>query len=724
MDIKPIKETDIQKITELAYDCFINDPFYVSIKPNNDERRIFLNQIFSESILICLEYGVAYYYEIDQIPIAFALWFDYNKLKKQKPSSYNHIFPSDQKDLLLSEKILKEQQFIDSLLKENTNYLYLLSIGVLSNYRRRGIASDLVSILQNAFPQYNLITDLSNKESIALYKRLGFEILGEKADCTFLRYLSPCNKYHLSKDDVIHLAIPPEFQINDFFNRNVSYKEIEIPYLQNALFSFTQGLYQKTKAKIIDITYEELIKYQRFIDLNRHIEIIKEEKNQLILFYVIIDKNKIRDLNTIPFISSPLSKKQESDITPDIYISIPICYNDIQKLEEKHSKSNNFTVNQILYALDFRSHYEAGIPIKELDNRNFKNRISRYYLGNIIIQLQPEEIISFAGNLHSNNIYIGNPVEISIVVSIDKMTNSGVLHLISFSCGLLITQLLDSISRNQLNIQTPLQLKNLYQYLKEEFNIEKKGSAKSFLSIPCDRKDIGNDMLASMLFCETHYMQDEELGTIIDPFIEKKLASNYGIAQYNYASVFAHTNIAIQLSNTLAGTILERITKESVTLFYIELILFEEASIHIANDQIINFLSRLEKYTPSSVLQNINFIISNYVRTIEFWDIQMNYPSSKESINHLREAFNIEKEQALIERNKSQLLTIYQTRRDIIDRKEASILSTIGVILAGISSVEAINNCGDNLILYIVIFLVIIILYLKRYILSKGIKFP
>ena len=220
--------------------------------------------------------------------------------------------------------------------------------------------------------------------------------------------------------------------------------------------------------------------------------------------------------------------------------------------------------------------------------------------------------------------------------------------------------------------------------------LKKKGTAKSFITIPQKREEIGNDLLASMLFCETLYEDNESIGKVADKEIVQKLVSPTGIAQYNYACVFAHTNIVMQISDTLQGSVTERIIKESITLFYIELILFEEAAIYIADDRIVNFLTQLDQYSPNQVLKNINLIISNHVRTIEFWDIQMNYPSSKKSVDDIRRAFKIRKEQEKIECNKAQLLTIHQIRSAIVDRTEASILSAAGIILTVISVIDII----------------------------------
>lgn len=726
MNLKPITEETLSTIAHLASECFIDDPFYRDIATSPEQRLAALEQIFIQSIRICIKYGYAYYYEQDGKSSAFALWFNYNKLKKQDKTAYNHIFPVNHNSPI-HKKIQKELYQIDDIICDNTEYLYLLAIGVTKNFRRQGIATRMIESVQKAYPEYNLFADLSNRQSAKLYQRLGFELIGEESACIFTHYQSKMPVYNFSRTDEIHLALPMNFPLDSFLNRVPQSTAIQIPYLQTieneTYHFFKQSLYHHSEARLVTIDYDELLNFQRLINVSKYQELKKTIYEKTILLYTSLTNDR-----TLPKISSNTkriltTKKEEWELIPDFYISIPIRYNNVELLKLAHSKHDTPIINQILRALNFRTKYEAGIPIQELENRNFKYRIRRYYIGTINVQIQAEEEISFCGGHKTDVNNIGVPMEMEMIVSIDQMTQTGVLHIVALSCGLLTTQLLDSISRNQLNIQRDSRYENLYQYLKREFDIEKKGAPKSFITTSKDRKEISDNLLASILFCETFYEDGEVLGTVIDTEIVKKLASKNGLAQYNYASVYAYTNVAIQLSSTLAGNMTERIVKESITLFYIELILFEEAAIHIANDKIITFLTQLDKYSPDTVLKSINKIISSHMRTIEFWDIQMNYPSSKKSIDDLRRAFKIRKEQEVIERNKTQLFAIYQIRSSIIDRTESSILSAAGIILTVISVIDIITDNSKSPVLSAVALIVGILLILKRYFFQRLLNY-
>lgn len=721
MTIKPIKETDINAVADLAAECFVDDQFYISLSPEREQRKELLRKVFEKSINICISHGHAYYYESKGSCVAFALWFDYNRLKKLDFDAYNSIFTSI--DDSLENKLKQELESIEKILNDSREYLYLLAIGVSPSHRRQGIATALVRKMTEAYPQYNLFADVSNQHSLQMYTLLGFEILDKKEGCTFIRFLSNQKEEIISKDKSIYLAIPETISLERFLDKKITSKPIRLPWMEiidkdTSFPFFRQSLYQSCSAHLIQISYDELLCYQRFINILNFQEIELTVNNISVLVYVSTNdtpKDRVYNSKTP---DSIYCKQCEYSLIPDIFISVPILYGDINKLVQAHNRHDEFIINRILTSMDFRTTYEAGIPVKDLDSRGFKYRIRRFYLGNVTVQIQSEDQISFNGVTAKTD--IGSPVEIGVLVSIDRITQCGVLHLISLSCGLPITQLLDSVSRNQINIVTTAsQSENFYQYIKREFAIEKKGTAKSFVTIPQKREEIGNDLLASILFCETLYADNESIGKVADAEISKKLESATGIAQYNYACVFAYTNIVMQISDTLQGSMSERIIKESITLFYIELILFEEAAIHIANDRIVEFLTQLDQYSPSHVLKSINFIISTHVRTIEFWDIQMNYPSSKKSVDDIRRAFKIRKAQESIECNKAQLLTIYQIRSGIVDRTEASILSAAGIILTVISVVDLITDTSKSPVLSIVALLVGILLIIKRFIFQK-----
>ena len=711
---KRITDENINIFSEFAVLCFKDDVFYKSIIDDKINFKSKLFEIYYKSIHICMKYGHAYYYTKGEDIVGFAVWFDYALLKKCSPLDFLHIFPVHDNDFN-TELLNKHYNVIDEIIGGITNCMYLLSIGVHPSYRRQGIASLMISDMMQAYPQYSFFTDISNSDSAKIYDRLGFVRVGESEGCILMRYLCKQTDYSLNLNRKIHLLVPEGICVSAFLKREVEYERVKIKFLKSVKDNepyFVQSLYDYSEGVIICVDYHELLSYQRYINILNSQEIFLIIGNKIVVTYVFTENECDLLINdNLKKTIFPV-KQKEYDLIPDIFVNIPVYYVDMQLLENLHNINNNININLLLDALSFRTTYESGGDVEALNAQRFKERIHRYYIGNIEVQIKPEEENSLSCKFDKKEFILDNPVEIGMVISVDEMTNTGVLHIVLFSCEILLTQLLDTISRNQLYVKDGNEFVNLYDFIKQKFKIEKKGSPKSFVTLPINRSDIGDDLLASILFCETYYEYNESLGTVVDKDILRILKDKHGMAQYDYACVYAYSNILVQLSEHLSGSIWERINVEAITLFYIELIMFEEAAIHITNDLIIDFLTKLDDYVPVEALKEINVIISNHSRTIEFWDLQLNYPSSRKSIDNIRKSFEIDKYIKTLERNREQILMIYQTRSDIIDRKEAAVLSAAGIVLAGISSVEAINNCGDSVVFYVVTFLVILLLYI------------
>jgi len=399
---------------------------------------------------------------------------------------------------------------------------------------------------------------------------------------------------------------------------------------------------------------------------------------------------------------------KEQELIIDLYTSIPIKFND--KAKWGTNKCENITTVQILDELNKRTQIETGVPIKSWEYRNLD--INRFFLENVQIILYE------------------NLITVALLISIDTKTRCGVLHLIALSCNLHITSYLDSVSLNQLNVQQENgQVENLFYYLKRVYEIEKKGVSKNFLTIGNNRNNITDDLLASILFCETHYEENESLSTVTDKDIEKILSDKNGGGQYKYAIVYAYRNILVQMIDEHYQD--RKLEMECVTLFYIELILFEEATIEKANDEIIPFLENINKFRPKEILQIINSILSEHVKSINFWNIQMSYPSSQKSIDYIRSAFNIEKKRTTFQRNQKELLMIYNIRSDMVDKEEskfitiiAAIFTIIATAFTAISALDSPFNCKNltviiSICISSILFLIMYRKYMQRKLRSK-----
>ena len=358
----------------------------------------------------------------------------------------------------------------------------------------------------------------------------------------------------------------------------------------------------------------------------------------------------------------------------------------------------------LLVDMDFRTHYEAGVPStldKVDDLASFKKRIRRFYLGKVKIQIFSEIT---ANNYANVGDAIGPGAFVDIYISVDTESNCAVLTWYSLSSPFLVSHLFDNVIRNQIMIVGADSCVNFYDCIKAKFGLIKRGTPKIFSVFPCDKKKLTKSQLASLLVGETIYPEGENFGEIIDEDILSIVQSDYGMGQYDRAFVCAYSNAVLQFSEDFSGSISERLCEESITLFYIELILFEEAAIHIADREIINLFTSGDTAEPIEFLSKVAAIYDGYSRTIDFWDIKVNYPTSQKSIAMLRRSFRIKDQLDEMKRNQEQLQTVFDTKCDIIDRKDSkrmdtslAIISILAIFSAWIDGYDYIATWSDVL---------------------------
>ena len=358
----------------------------------------------------------------------------------------------------------------------------------------------------------------------------------------------------------------------------------------------------------------------------------------------------------------------------------------------------------LLRDLDFRTHYEAGVPSSASgvdDLACFKQRIDRIYLGKLRLRIASEATVDRYDTLGDT---IGAPALVDVYLSVDRKSGCGVLTWYSLSSPFLLSHLMDNVIRNQVTVLSEGQWINLYDYLKSRFSLTKRGTPKIYVVLPNDRTCLKTSQIASLLASETIYPEQEEYGQIIDPEILQIAASEHGMGQYDRAFICAYTNVMLQFSPDLKATLRDRMCESSIALFYIELILFEEAAIGIADRHMVELFTSAAMEDPVDFLRQVDRINDSYTNTVDFWDVQVNYPTSQRSMRMLRSAFRIEEKLEALRRDQDQLQTVFDTKCDIIDRQEAkrmerslAVLSVLAIFSAWIDGHDYLATWTDLL---------------------------
>ena len=97
-------------------------------------------------------------------------------------------------------------------------------------------------------------------------------------------------------------------------------------------------------------------------------------------------------------------------------------------------------------------------------------------------------------------------------------------------------------------------------------------------------------------------------------------------------------------------------------------------------------------------MQCISFaekINENYAKTISFWNILLCFPTSQRSLDTIRKAFSIDELLGKMERNKSQLQSVFDAKNEAIDRKDSRRIDTSLAALALLAISSALIDTFD-----------------------------
>ena len=106
--------------------------------------------------------------------------------------------------------------------------------------------------------------------------------------------------------------------------------------------------------------------------------------------------------------------------------------------------------------------------------------------------------------------------------------------------------------------------------------------------MPKEKAALDDQQLAALLLSETIYEEGEDFSRLVDREIISKAEAPFGSGQYDIAYVGVSLNTFIQFYPSYRGTVEYRLFWNSVTAFYIELILFEEAAINRFNKALVS----------------------------------------------------------------------------------------------------------------------------------------
>ena len=691
MNFDILRENELESVLDLFCECFSKDSYYKKLFSPLEDFTKAMRDSFQKSILYCLERGFCIGIKDDCKLIAFLICFDYAEAKNNK-LFFDDVFAMN---LNNNEHVYDDFHYKIDKLEGKT--IYILSIAVSYQYRRCGIASGLLDWIIVRYAHCNIVSDISNNESLPMYKKRAFDIQAIGTNY----HLVVREKGTVQNSDLffkkIKLLVPNCEDLSRcgckfvFLKKRYYILQYEILH-SNGISCFVRNEFGVSYGVMVEIDYHSLLKYQRLLNLSQVVEHFTGEYlcyEHLIMYDEAPLMNKtLHDMLTF--------REVEWSLIPDVYISIPVQYKQKEKIVGIAPFPGEHAPKMLLNNLKFRTRYEAGIPsIDETvdDLSCFKKRISRFYLGKIRVVISTEST-QYEDPKSGNP--IGSNALLDMYISIDSSSECAVLTLYSLSMPFLVSHFFDNVIRSQLLVIDSNNRTNFYDYIKNRFEIIRRGTPKIFALFPCNKNGLATNQLASLLAGETIYPDGEDFGKITDDEIISIVNNEAGMGQYDRALVYAYRNTVLQFSSATNGSFIkERLYEESINLFYIELILFQEAAINIANREIITLFTSPTAEKPVEFLSIVDRILTNYSKTIDFWDIRVNYPTSQKSIEMLRTAFRIDEQLGDMKKNQEQLQLVFDTKCDIVDRKDAKRMDSSLAIISFLAVFSAWMDAYD-----------------------------
>ena len=207
----------------------------------------------------------------------------------------------------------------------------------------------------------------------------------------------------------------------------------------------------------------------------------------------------------------------------------------------------------------------------------------------------------------------------------------------------------------------------------KSFGLEVHGTKRNivFSSAPMETTELLNSLAS----------ESTPMGNIIgQSFIE---ASKNNIAQYDTADVFLSENTFVEIFNDFRIDLSERMDYQCVELFFLELILFQDAAISRVCDH-INYRIDFEKQNSSTKREfsDLDDLVFESAYAIRFWDIdQFLFPTVRISAKKIAECFGLSRQMEKYNQSMEILEKLISIRDSKIDETESKLLNSLVLLL-------------------------------------------
>ena len=710
----------------------------------------YINNIFVYSIFI--DVGQCFNHEANN-PIVLQALKSVADNKKDKAS-------------LIKENLAKEIKFIKKEINDvcPTTCLFITNL----NFDSWFIDGSPIKALLNAFPCYNLLgitdeeitqdqIDESNEtrtysfsstyhaDMDVWYYNKVFKMYKSNLNNNY-HYYNICRYPELLEvyDDYRNTHIPMIFPLNNPLEYKEEYKGKGIPVKVKGFYvtEESQNYYftSKINNEVDALLYTE-VDYKTFFDIETSFDLFHvheglrvyniDGKSYQALFFYSFGVNEDY-LFTEAKQDSNDEVVSEDKMIADIYSTMPVRYESVEKLFAGRTIENNFVVKNLITGLRFQENYEFGNENHNV--RKYQDRVVRFDLGTVNVLIREEPHYNY---YQKDKVVLASEraIPIRLMITADIDTHSAVLFLLNYGCKHKPSYYLNEVSTNGIILLPTEQELNsgefevryseegipyisFYQFIEKKFGIRKMGTPRHLILSPflgdCPEdaseslKESYKEIKSSLLYARTLFEDAEELGKIVDRSLEFIYRSKWGDAIFDYSTTYITKTTVLQYADTYKDYLAERIDFAVVTLFYLEVLQLEDSAIQIATNSISKFVDAYQledrkrigssaNISSENVLNLIEDIYEEYAKTMDLWDVELNLYSSNKALTTMRKKFEIQKDLDQLNRNRSGIEQIYEGKQNNIQKRNSLFLGAVSIILTVSTVVDVINAIIDQI---------------------------
>lgn len=319
----------------------------------------------------------------------------------------------------------------------------------------------------------------------------------------------------------------------------------------------------------------------------------------------------------------------------DLYIFLP-CNID-RSIPYSSGKAVPPIAGRYLEQLDLISKYEFNSRLTQNIERTFLDQVE------IICETDDFEGKSELGRQRAN-----------IFITWHTNTKIAVVTLAVPAISVSITHLLDQMARGEILIcdsSAANGRQKITGWLESRYFLTLVGTPRAYVNLST-RPQTEMEML--------YLLATEAIGNKVYSKITGenfKAAASQNVAQYEYSDIYVAETCVVQIFKEFSDTYEMRLVRQLLTLFSIELILFQDAAISRVNHRVAAELDRQEQFSNRDAFRIIEDLNLEFAKTIVFWDIRnFRYETTQSVADSIARAFKIQ-----------ELMDTYRSNQDFLE---------------------------------------------------------